>query len=239
MSTTDTIYQQDSVTSQHVMQAVAQPRPHPPPSGWGGEQRELRSVGQDKDRRRDEPSRTIYPGPAKPTSGPAGKTAEKTVRPDPQQKKASFHVWLDQAVGVELRHLAQLQGVSISATTNALLKDSLQQAIHQQHDALLEPLVTKTLRKEQRQQRRLILLTYLELIRSRRILVNLLARTKPQRAMDAETLDRIIDSTMKQARHELFSRQSPFDEETRREILEWLQAITPAPDGDVGKEEPA
>jgi hypothetical protein len=41
---------------------------------------------------------------------------------------------------------------------------------------------------------------------------------------------------MKQARSELFSRHSPFDEETRREILEWLQGTTPIPDGEVGKE---
>jgi hypothetical protein len=41
---------------------------------------------------------------------------------------------------------------------------------------------------------------------------------------------------MKQARSELFSRHSPFDEETRREILEWLQGTTPIPDEEVGKE---
>ena len=164
---------------------------------------------------------------------------EKPARSETHRPKASFHIWLDHAVGVELRHLAQMSGVSISATTNALLKDQLVKTIHAQHDALLEPLVTKVLRREQSQQRRLIMLMYLELVRTRRMLVNLLARTKPQRAMDADTLDRIVDSTWKQARSELFSRQSPFDEETRREILAWLQGMTPSPtpDGEVGKED--
>jgi hypothetical protein len=199
-------------------------------------------VGQDKSRSDDGPPSTIYPGPAKLPVGPGRTAQEKAARSERPRPKASFHVWLDHPVGVELRHLAERNGVSISATTNALLKDQLATTIHQQHDALLEPLVTKALRKEQSQQRRLIMLMYLELVRTRRMLVNLLARTKPQRAMDAETLDRIIDSTWKHARSELFSKHSPFDEQTRREILEWLQGTTPAPDepdGEVGKEEPA
>ena len=193
-------------------------------------------VGQDKDRDEEVPPATIYPGPRKTPAGPGSRGAGNTARTETPQRKASFHVWLEHTVGVELRHLAERKGISISATTNALLKDQLVKSLHEQHDALLEPLVTKALRREQSQQRRLIMLMYLELVRTRRMLVNLLARTKPQRAMDPDTLDRIVDSTMKQARSELFSRHSPFDEETRREILEWLQGTTPIPDGEVGKE---
>jgi hypothetical protein len=198
-------------------------------------------VGQDKGREADGSLSTIYPGSRTQHAGPGTRGAGTAARTETTRRKASFHVWLEHTVGVELRHLAERNGVSISATTNALLKDQLVKSIHEQHDALLEPLVTKALRREQSQQRRLIMLMYLELVRTRRMLVNLLARTKPQRAMDADTLDRILDSTLKQARSELFSRHSPFDEETRREILEWLQGTTSTrtPDGGVGKEEAA
>ena len=193
-------------------------------------------VGQDKDRSADGSPSTVYPGPPKQPTGPGKGGAGNAAHTETPKRKASFHVWLEHTVGVELRHLAERKGISMSATTNALLKDQLVKSIHEQHDALLEPLVTKALRREQSQQRRLIMLMYLELVRTRRMLVNLLARTKPQRAMDPDTLDRIVDSTMKQARSELFSRHSPFDEETRREILEWLQGTAPIPDGEVGKE---
>jgi hypothetical protein len=144
-----------------------------------------------------------------------------------------------QSILQRLKQSARQQGLSISATGEAIIETHYTRELHAQHDALLEPLVTKALRREQSQQRRLIIFVYLELIRTRRMLVNLLARTKPQRAMDADTLDRIIDNTWKQARHELFSRESPFDADTRREILDWLQGTAPAaaPDGGVGKEE--
>src|SRR5205085_2535261 len=107
----------------------------------GTAQRGHRPVGQDKSRDDDGPSSTIYPGSITKPAGPGNRGAGPADRSGAPQRKASFHVWLEHSVGVELRHLAERNAVSISATTNALLKDQLVKAIHEQHDALLEPLV--------------------------------------------------------------------------------------------------
>jgi hypothetical protein len=58
--------------------------------------------------------------------------------------------WASPALKAELQRIAELNGLSLSATIVSLLEQAVQQRLHDQHAALLQPLVEQAVRREMR-----------------------------------------------------------------------------------------
>ena len=150
----------------------------------------------------------------------------------------SIHLRCDIAVGLEFRQFVKSQGLTLSATGNAIFKEYLARRLREQQDVLVEPIIRKEIRQEMSELRRMIGLIYLESRQNYYMLVNILGRTKSQRAMDADTLTRIRDTSREQARQDLLSRTSPLNEVTKQEVCTYLMLQDPAVNDGEGEDAP-
>ena len=210
-------------------------------AGSDGETPSSAGVRQDKRPPHRAPTRLIY---AEPTHDPVGaqpETETRCVRGEKRiirRRSMSIHLRCDIAVGLEFRQFVKSQGLTLSATGNAIFKEYLARRLREQQDVLVEPVIRKEIRQEMSELRRMIGLMYVESRQNYYMLVNLLGRTKSQRAMDADTLTRIRDTSREQARQDLLSRTSPLDELTKQEVCTYLMLQEPVVNDGEGEDAP-
>ena len=99
--------------------------------------------------------RTASPQPESPKRGMRARQlhtqmsrSQKQSRP--KRKTVQVIVWVKPVVKAELARIAEAEGLSISATGAALLEQALQQNLHTQHAALLDPIIDRAISKHMR-----------------------------------------------------------------------------------------
>lgn len=142
-------------------------------------------------------------------------------------RKVQIGVWVDPIVKEELERRAKGNGLSISATTNALIARALQETIDMQYGSLLEPAIKKAIEQKMdtysKRANRLLARQALAAEQTRAIVVNVLGR---QPGMTREMLNHIITESAIYARKKL-SQQWPELETALKEIETWLRSDEP------------
>jgi hypothetical protein len=132
-------------------------------------------------------------------------------------------LWVDPIVKAELQRLADQEGITVSATGAAFLKQALQNNVDMHYSALLEPIITSAIRKGiQGTTNRLTFLlarTAFTSEQTRNLVTNILGR---QSGMTEETLKTILDMTKRTAQGSL-TRRNPELEELIQALKEWLE----------------
>jgi hypothetical protein len=184
------------------------------------------AVRQDKGRISSAPIGTAQPAPHDIPNRPHplnSRTARSKNKPDPKRKTVHLTLHVDPIVKRELQRLAEQEGLTVSKTGAAFLKQALQNNVDMHYSALLEPIITSAIRKEiQGTTNRLTFLLARNAFTSeqtRNLVTNILGR---QSGMTEETLKTILDMTKRTAQGSL-TRRNPELEELIQALKEWLE----------------
>ena len=182
------------------------------------------AVRQDKGRISSAPRGTGQPAPHGIPNRPQplnSRTARSKNNPDPKRRTIHLTLHVDPIVKRELQRLAEQEGLTVSKTGAAFLKQALQHNVDMHYSALLEPIITSAIRKAmQGNTNRLAYLLARNAFTSeqtRNLVTNILGR---QSGMTEETLKTILDMTKRSAKGSL-TRRSPELEELITSLKEW------------------
>jgi hypothetical protein len=194
-------------------------------SNGAAEKRVDASVRQDKARIASARTGTPQPAPDAPNLRPQPMHPNGTRTPNGNvAKNRTVHLtlWVDPIVKAELQRLADQEGITVSATGAAFLKQALQNNVDMHYSALLEPIIKSVIRKEtQGISNRLAFLlarTAFSSEQTRSLATNILGR---QSGMTEETLKNILAMTKRAAQGNL-TRRNPELEELIAAIKQWL-----------------
>jgi hypothetical protein len=194
-------------------------------SNGAAEKRVDASVRQDKGRISSARTGTPQPAPDAPNLRPQPLHPNGTRTPNGNvAKNRTVHLtlWVDPIVKAELQRLADQEGVTVSATGAAFLKQALQNNVDMHYSALLEPIIKSAIRKEtQGISNRLAFLLARNAFSSeqtRSLVTNILGR---QSSITEEELKTILAMTKRTAKGNL-TRRNPELEELIAAIKQWL-----------------
>jgi hypothetical protein len=183
------------------------------------------AVVQDKGRISSAPRGTPQPAPPEQVRRPQQLNSHGTRsqnRPDPKSKTVHLTLHVDPIVKRELQRLAEQEGLTVSKTGAAFLKQALQHNVDMHYSALLEPIIETAIEKRMRSRdNRLAYLLARNAFTSeqtRNLVTNILGR---QSGMTEDLLKTILDMTKRTAKGSL-TRRSPELEELMTSLKEWL-----------------
>jgi hypothetical protein len=78
-----------------------------------------------------------------------GVTRSKNT-PNPKRQTVQLSLWVDPIVKRELQRVAELEGLTVSKTGSAFLKQALQQNVDMHYSALLTPIIETAIDKRMR-----------------------------------------------------------------------------------------
>jgi hypothetical protein len=177
-----------------------QPKPGPARQPRGG-------VWQDNttphNARAASPQAAPHQNPARPQVAQT-KNTQTQNRTSTSRKTVHLTLWVNPRVKAELERLAELEGLSTSATGAGLLESALQQSISSQHGALLDPIINKAIGRHMRaySSRLAVLLVRVAFAseQTRSLVTNILGR---QPGINPDMLNHILDGSSKAARHKI------------------------------------
>jgi len=178
-------------------------------------------VWQDKARISSARTGTRQPAPPHDPlrAHPLGKgTTRSKNKSTPKRKTVQLTLWIDPIVKAELQRLAEQEGLTISKTGAAFLKQALQQHVDLAYSALLEPIIKTTISKHiiggfNRLAWLLVRIAF-DADQTRAITTNVLGR---QQGMTTDELNNILTMTQRAAKGNI-TRRSP-------ELIELINAV--------------
>ena len=174
-------------------------------------------------------ARTASPQPAPRQNGMRPqrmntRSARSQNRPTAKRKTVHLTLWVKPVVKAELERIAESEGLSISATGAAFLERALQQDIHTQHGALLEPIIHKAIAKQMRSYSSRIAMLLVRVAfaseQTRGIVTNILGR---QPGVTPDVLKSILDGSSKTAKGNI-TRKTPQLTELIEVVEHWIRA---------------
>jgi hypothetical protein len=187
---------------------------------------ETLKVLQDKARGKSARVGTRQPAPHEqpPRAQPLNPNFPRS-KPSNVQKTTTVHLdlWVQPVIKTELKHIAEQEGLSMSATGAALLEAAIRQKLHIQQGVLVQPLVKQAIRDQmQGLSNRLAWLMARNVFTSehtRSLVTNILGR---QPDMTEETLKTIVRLT-REAAHSSLTRRNPELEKLIAALKQWLE----------------
>jgi hypothetical protein len=114
------------------------------------EGRPLGGVGQDKGAaervRRD--SGQPVPRPAGGRTRPVVSSVARSQKPSRKRRLERVTIWVEREVRAEVDRIARQEGLSVSATGAAFLREAVRQKLHVQHAVLLQPIIEQAIRRQ-------------------------------------------------------------------------------------------
>jgi len=155
-------------------------------------------------------------------------TPEYVYTPRTQQERGSSRktvhltLWVKPVVKAELERIAETEGLSVSATGAAFLENALQQNLHSQHTALLDPIIEKAIGKHMRSYSTRLAMLLVRIAfaseQTRSLVTNILSR---QPGVDPKILETILDGSSKAAKGKI-THKTPQLEAIIEEVEEWF-----------------
>jgi hypothetical protein len=187
--------------------------------------------------RQDNPTpqreRTASPQPASPKNIMRAhqkdtKISRSQKQSRPKRKTEQVIVWVKPGVKAELQRIAEQKGLSVSATGAAFLESALQQNLHTQHTALLDPIISKAIGKHMRSYSNRIAILLVRSIfaseQTRSLTTNILNR---QPGVSQPVLEHILNGSSNAAKRNI-TRISPQLQTLIAEVEQWIEEKEPA-----------
>jgi len=141
----------------------------------------------------------------------------------PKRKTVPVQLWVKPVVRAELKRIAEQEGLSVSATGAAFLEHALQQNLHTQHTALLDPIIEKAIGKHMRSYSTRIAVLLVRSVfaseQTRSIVTNILGR---QPGVTQPVLETILNSSSNTAKRNI-TRVTPQLSELIQIVERWIQ----------------
>lgn len=172
-------------------------------------------------------ARTASPQPASPQTALRSRQLHTTTTrsqkpPTAKRKTVQLVLWVKPVVKAELQRLAEKEGLSVSATGAAFLEQALQQNLHTQHAALLDPIIEKAIGKHMRSYSSRLALLLVRVAfaseQTRSIVTNILSR---QPGVSTNILTTILDGSSKAAKRNI-AHKTPQLEDIVAEVEQWF-----------------
>ena len=150
-------------------------------------------------------------------------TPRSQNKPTPKRKTIHLTLWVKPIVKIELKRLAEQEGVSVSSAGAAFLEKAMQTSLDMQYGPLLQPIIREAITKQMRSMstRLAFLLVRVAFAseQTRSLATNILGR---QQGVTPSVLNEILDGSSKAAKGRITHR-TPQLEELIAEVERWFQ----------------
>jgi hypothetical protein len=140
------------------------------------------------------------------------------------QKAVKVTAWVKPGVKAELERLAKQEGLSVSATSAALLEEAVRQKLHVQHAVLLQPLIEQAIRQQMKgistKLAWLLVRVAFDAGQTRSLVTNILSR---QPGMTEPMLKNLMINSSKTAKGNI-TRKTPQLTDLMEAVEQWLVA---------------
>jgi hypothetical protein len=182
-------------------------------------------VRQDKVR-----TSSVRPGSRQPvrdanstrTDAATGKYTRSKNSPTREKQRVLVGVWVEPVVKAELQRLAEQEGLTISATGAAFLKQALQNNVNMQYSELLTPIIETAIAKRMRARDSrlawLLVRVAFDTGQTRSLVTNILGK---QQGMTEDLLKNILAMSQKTAKGNI-TRKTPQLTELMEALEKWL-----------------
>ena len=188
-------------------------------------QQPLRGVWQDKPHPQRDRIATSQPAPPKNIMRSHQMNTNNSRSQKQIKKRKTIHLtlWVKPSIKAELQRIAEQEGLSVSATGAAFLEHSLQQNLHTQHTALLDPIISQAIGKHMRSYSNriamLLVRSLFESSQTRNLVTNILNR---QQGVTQTILRQILNGSSNAAKRNI-TRITPQLQTMIAEIEKWMQ----------------
>jgi hypothetical protein len=185
------------------------------------------AVRQDKGRIASAHISTAQPAPHKKSMRPqplSSKSTRSQSTPKPKRKTIHLTLWVEPIVKRELQRIAQEEGLTVSKSGAAILKQALQHNVDMHYSELLTPIIEaaidKRLRSRDARLAWLLVRVAFDTGQTRAIVANILGR---QQGITEETLKNILAMSQRTAKGNI-TRKTPQITELMEAVEKWLNA---------------
>ncbi len=144
-------------------------------------------------------------------------------RPTAKRKTVKLTLWVKPVVKAELERIAESEGISVSRAGGAFLEQAIQQDIHTQYGALIDPIIEKAIAKHMRSySSRIAILLVRSLFASeqtRSLATNILGR---QPGVSQPVLEDILNGSSNAAKRNI-TRVTPQLQELLEAVERWIE----------------
>ena len=194
--------------------------------------RPLRGVGQDKgaaERVRQDSSQPVR-APAGERTRPAGSFVARSQKQSRTRRLERVTVWVEREVKAEVDRIARQEGLSISATGAAFLREAVRQKLHVQHAVLLQPIIEQAIRRQMgalsTRLAWLLVRVAFDAGQTRSLVTNILGR---QAGVSPDVLKTILAGSGRSAKANI-TRRTPQMAELIEAVEQWMVAEEGTPD---------
>jgi hypothetical protein len=212
---------------QHVVQEIFSKQHYLATEG-----RPLGGVGQDKgapERVRRDSSQPVPRLAAERTRQPGGSVA-RSQKPNRKRKLDRVTIWVEREVKAEVDRIARQEGLSVSATGAAFLREAVRQKLHVQHAVLLQPIIEQAIRRQMgalsTRLAWLLVRVAFDAGQTRSLVTNILGR---QAGVSPEVLKTILAGSGKSAKANI-TRRTPQMAELIEAVEKWMVAEEGSPE---------
>jgi hypothetical protein len=196
------------------------------------EGRPLRGVGQDKGAPESvrQASAQPVPRPTGERTRPAGSSVARSQKPSRKRRLERVTIWVERDVKAEVDRIARQEGLSVSATGAAFLREAVRQKLHVQHAVLLQPIIEQAIRRQMgtlsTRLAWLLVRVAFDAGQTRSLVTNILGR---QAGVSPEVLKTILAGSGKSAKANI-TRRTPQMAELIKAVEQWMVAEDRIPD---------
>jgi hypothetical protein len=183
------------------------------------------AVRQDKGRISSARIGTAQPAPRQNPMRPHALNtgaARSKNKPKPKRKTVHLTLWVDPIVKRELQRIAEQEGVTVSKTGAAFLKQALQNSVNMQYSELLTPIIETAIDKRMRSRDArlawLLVRVAFDTGQTRSLVTNILGR---QQGMTEDMLKNILAMSQRTAKGNI-TRRTPQIAELMEAVEKWL-----------------
>ena len=184
-----------------------------PQSNSPNAQQPPRGVRQDKPHPSRERIASHQPGSVKKavrSQQMSSNTTRSQKRSTPKRRTAQLILWVHPLAKAEIQRTAAREGLSVSKVGAALLEQAIRQDIHSQYNALIQPMIEQTVRKELRSFGNRLVFFLMRIAfaseQARILITNLLDRILRRDGVPENTFTKLVDQSNKMARRNIIQK---------------------------------
>ena len=170
------------------------------------------------------------PRPAGERARQPGSSVARSQKPSRKRRLDRVTIWVEREVKAEVDRIARQEGLSVSATGAAFLREAVRQKLHVQHAVLLQPIIEQAIRRQMgalsTRLAWLLVRVAFDAGQTRSLVTNILGR---QAGVSPDVLKTILAGSGRSAKANI-TRRTPQMAELIEAVEQWMVADEGTPD---------